>query len=1088
MSIYEKENVLMSINNKDIVDGVYVVPEGIEKISASVFYNKKHIKEIKLPSTLKEIGAYALAGTSIEKIEIPESCTKIMPGAFSNCLNLKEINLPKNLSSLNDNTFVNCQSLKEINIPDNVEYIESSCFKNCVNLSNIKLPKNLQMIAEQCFQDCSSLRQVDFPDGLTSIGNSCFMDCDKLLDIELPSSVREIGSSCFEGCLSLKSAKLSNSIRFLSNGVFKDCLNLENINFPKDLIEILDKAFYSCNKLREINLPEGLKRIDAGSFMSCFNLTSVHLPDSLETIESESFRNCKKLENINFPKNLLLIIDGAFRETNLKSIELPSSLKFVGESVFRECNSLKFADLSKVNIPISTEMFRENRELERVILSPNIDKINKEAFKDCFALKEINLSDSSIKEISESAFSGCSVLDNVLLPNNLKIIGDSAFTDCSSLSKIIIPKSVEDMGMFAFNNCQNLENAEILADIKEIKPSTFCHCTGLKEITFPKSLISIGSSAFYYCYNLSNINFPKNLVRILGNAFNSCNGIEEIELPDSLEELGEASFRNCINLNKIKLSKNLKTIGVNALSNTNLNQIDIPSSVKGLQIYKINLKDKPSYFTKIDDGFRISTIPQEGSMSLEHYSENTDLAFLSNHYNYADKLAGELRNPLLSSVYNSLVSNLSEENIDKFLNSHNFTFFKQIAKRRNEEFNSVILGYDSKEKRIYKAFYNLGLFEEPVEVKGKMVNYAQKVSEFIQSKLEGGKWLYNFSNLLANTRLDGFKREFTDFFMENFEKLLVIESNNKNFISRCYNEFEDVQKTNTNNHGSQRQLKATVEKFINYFDENKFAGITDETREIANTISQFFNNQSDFDNAVSIFNEWKKSNISEHILKTPLSEKEVFANIDNMAQECQEIIKDTLGTLVPVTDRQFTFEWLAKNDPQNFILGKFCSCCAHLEGAGYGIMRASIIHPNVQNLVIRNSHGDIVAKSTLYVNPKEGYGVFNNVEVNNNVDYKKIPEIYKKYILGIRMFAQQYNKEHPNEPLKQINVGMNMNDLGNNIRQNNTRSIQILDAIDFSKFGDHGLVYGGDSSDEQYIVWSADEEKNKTSDINQFGE
>ena len=369
-----------------------------------------------------------------------------------------------------------------------------------------------------------------------------------------------------------------------------------------------------------------------------------------------------------------------------------------------------------------------------------------------------------------------------------------------------------------------------------------------------------------------------------------------------------------------------------------------------------------------------------------------------------------------------------------------------------------------------------------------MVNYAQKVSEFIQSKLEGGKWLYNFSNLLANTCLDGFKREFTDFFMENFEKLLVIESNNKNFISRCYNEFEDVQKTNTNNHGSQRQLKATVEKFINYFDENKFAGITDETREIANTISQFFNNQSDFDNAVSIFNEWKKSNTHEHILKTPLSEKEVFANIDNMAQECQEIIKDTLGTLVPVTDRQFTFEWLAKNDPQNFILGKFCSCCAHLEGAGYGIMRASIIHPNVQNLVIRNSHGDIVAKSTLYVNPKEGYGVFNNVEVNNNVDYKKIPEIYKKYILGIRMFAQQYNKEHPNEPLKQINVGMNMNDLGNNIRQNNTRSIQILDAIDFSKFGDHGLVYGGDSSDEQYIVWSADEEKNKTSDINQFGE
>ena len=104
---------------------------------------------------------------------------------------------------------------------------------------------------------------------------------------------------------------------------------------------------------------------------------------------------------------------------------------------------------------------------------------------------------------------------------------------------------------------------------------------------------------------------------------------------------------------------------------------------------------------------------------------------------------------------------------------------------------------------------------------------------------------------------DGFKKDFTEFFIKNFDEIMEAEKNNEGFLVRCYTEFERVQRTNTNNRGSQRQLKPTVKKFLEYFDENKFVGITDETKPIADKIAPFFSEQTTFNYAVKIHDEQK---------------------------------------------------------------------------------------------------------------------------------------------------------------------------------------------------------------------------------------
>ncbi len=174
-----------------------------------------------------------------------------------------------------------------------------------------------------------------------------------------------------------------------------------------------------------------------------------------------------------------------------------------------------------------------------------------------------------------------------------------------------------------------------------------------------------------------------------------------------------------------------------------------------------------------------------------------------------------------------------------------------------------------------------------------------------------------------------------------------------------------------------------------------------------------------------------------------------------------------------LANKKFTYEFLSKYDPRNFVLGKYCSCCSHIEGAGYGVMRASILNPDCQNLVIKDKSGKIIAKSTLYINRKQGYGVFNNIEVSESITSKEEKEmIYKKYKQAIADFANEYNKENQIK-LTQINVGMGRNDLSDIIEIYDEEG-KVLKGINFSYYScrhELSLIYEGDWFIKQYVMW-----------------
>ena len=324
-----------------------------------------------------------------------------------------------------------------------------------------------------------------------------------------------------------------------------------------------------------------------------------------------------------------------------------------------------------------------------------------------------------------------------------------------------------------------------------------------------------------------------------------------------------------------------------------------------------------------------------------------------------------------------------------------------------------------------------------------------------------------------------FNKEWSEFIMDkkNFAMLLELEQEQSGYISRIYNSFNEIKEFGRRNRGNQNYRKVTVDMCLSYLSRINFDNVDETNRDIVNTIKAYTKSQESFDMADSIRKIYLKlreeNKIEDHILGEPLKEKDVFEQIDEERKKTLSETKDTLDVLNDLANKRFTYEFLSKYDPRNFILGKYCSCCAHLEGVGSSIMRASILHPDCQNLVIKNKEGKIIAKSTLYINKKQGYGVFNNVEINLSViDEKSKEMIYKKYMEAINAFASKYNEKNPENPIKQINVGMNLNDLHDQIIKNNKKS-SILAGLDFSKYG----KYAGDWKEQQYVLWSNEEKK-----------
>ena len=339
---YDKEENIPSTRS-------YYIPSNLESVtilSGSIFYGAfsrcSGLKSIKLPSGVKDIGAYAFEDCNdLTNITIPNGVTSIGDYAFIACQKLSSILLPDGVIHIGDNAFWGCSGLTSIDIPDGVTHIGDEAFSGCSGLTGIDIPDGVTHIGNGVFAHCSGLTSIDIPDGVIYIGDDAFRNCTSLTSIDIPDGVTHIGDGVFWGCSGLTSIDIPDGVIHIENNAFRGCTSLTSIDIPDGVTHIGNSTFWGCASLRDIIISDSVTSIDVFAFESCTSLTSIVIPGSITEINSYVFRNCSSLINVTILDGVTTIGESAFEGCiSLESVTIPDSVTTIESFAFSDCSSL----------------------------------------------------------------------------------------------------------------------------------------------------------------------------------------------------------------------------------------------------------------------------------------------------------------------------------------------------------------------------------------------------------------------------------------------------------------------------------------------------------------------------------------------------------------------------------------------------------------------------------------------------------------------------------------------------------------------------------------------------------------------------
>lgn len=213
------------------------------------------------------------------------------------------------------------------------------------------------------------------------------------------------------------------------------------------------------------------------------------------------------------------------------------------------------------------------------------DAVPNSAFSGLYYLTEVKLPEG-ITEIGNSAFSGTQILE-IDIPASVTRIGTSAFAN-TRIRYIHFPDNSQltTIGQSAFEGCTSLQEFIMPNTVTQLEHNngtyfddsdTFYGCTAIKKIHFSNKLQVIEGKTCYQCGKLTEIKLPDNLQRIGQYAFYKNTQLPNIKLPESLSRIDPYAFSYC-KFDSVILPLKLSSMGVYAFSEcTSLKYIELPS-------------------------------------------------------------------------------------------------------------------------------------------------------------------------------------------------------------------------------------------------------------------------------------------------------------------------------------------------------------------------------------------------------------------------------------------------------------------------------------------------------------------------------
>lgn len=185
---------------------------------------------------------------------------------------VKEIKLPDSLRKIGARALKNCKNLKKIDFPKGLRYIGTRAMEKCCKIKKVVLPKELKKIGNRAFYYCESMEKAVFKTNKATIGEYAFATwpvseggTGHLTKVNFPITYKgKIMDFAFAGYC----GKTFTWVNFTAdNGAFlKNLGQIKTLQVHKKAkkVDIPRHCLDACAKQLEIKVPKNVKRVYIG--------------------------------------------------------------------------------------------------------------------------------------------------------------------------------------------------------------------------------------------------------------------------------------------------------------------------------------------------------------------------------------------------------------------------------------------------------------------------------------------------------------------------------------------------------------------------------------------------------------------------------------------------------------------------------------------------------------------------------------------------------------------------------------------------------------------------------------------------------
>ena len=409
----------------------YAMPSSVEKIKPYAFWGDYNLESVKISSNAKEVSAYAFSNCkNLKNVEIPYSVKNIDMKAFEDCVRLREIEIPLSVGTIHSTAFDGCTKLNIKAEPGTVAYTYAQTLVlDDIQVSEYEeapIPSNINR--GDTFESDDQIPQIVAPvDYYHEVSHMNAMEEEE--DVSVKGKTRVIGQSAFVlidnaqasvnvgstgevlgGSPEIDIAQYTDTVPGLAGSG-----DAKGGSFPKYTVVnnsvIAAQAYYDDDMIA-YEIPDGIVRLGEFSFARS-NLRSIRIPNGVETIGYAAFYHCDELTDVVIPGSVKDIETAAFSNTpwmtNWKQNAENGDYLIVGDGIllaYKGSDSIVTVPSSVKNI--GAEAFRNNTNIDKVVLPDTVEVIGEAAFEGCSRLTQIE-GGNHVREIRDRAFAGCPI-------------------------------------------------------------------------------------------------------------------------------------------------------------------------------------------------------------------------------------------------------------------------------------------------------------------------------------------------------------------------------------------------------------------------------------------------------------------------------------------------------------------------------------------------------------------------------------------------------------------------------------------------------------------------------------------------------